>query len=139
MSKSNPSPGSRVELHDSPDEIRRKIRRAVTDSDAEVRYDEAAKPAVSNLMNIYALFARMTTGEVERRFEGKGYGEFKSELGEVVVEGLAPIQQRLAELESNPDEIARLIGDGRDRAHGLAGPKMDVVREVTGLGLGRPV
>jgi tryptophanyl-tRNA synthetase len=81
----------------------------------------------------------MTTGEVERRFEGKGYGDFKSELGEVVVEGLAPIQQRLAELESNPDEIARLIGDGRDRAHALAGPKMDVVREVTGLGLGRPV
>jgi tryptophanyl-tRNA synthetase len=136
MSKSNPSPGSRVELHDSPDEIRRKIKRAVTDSGSEVRYDEANKPAISNLMNIYALFARMTLDEVERRYEGKGYGDFKQELGEIVVEGLAPIQQRLAELEAAPEEVARLIEDGRAQAHALARPKMELVREVTGLGLG---
>jgi tryptophanyl-tRNA synthetase len=136
MSKSNPSPGSRVELHDSPDEIRRKIRRAVTDSGSEVRYDETNKPAISNLMNIYALFARLTLDEVERRYEGKGYGDFKQELAEVVVEGLAPIQKRLAELEAAPNEVARQIEEGRARAYALARPKMEIVREVTGLGLG---
>lgn len=135
MSKSDPDPGSRIELDDSPDVIRRKIRRAVTDSEAEVRYDPEAKPAISNLLTIYHLFSGTPIPELEQRYVGKGYGDFKKDLGELVVEKLTPIQQRLAELEANPDEVIRILTEGAARARELAAAKMAHVREVTGLGL----
>jgi tryptophanyl-tRNA synthetase len=135
MSKSNPNPGSRVELRDTPDEIRKKIRRAVTDSGAEVRYDEKEKPAISNLMNIYALFARTTVQDIEERYVGKGYGDFKKDLAEVVVEGIQPIQERIAAFDASPQDVVRAIQDGKERAHAIAAPKMDHVREIIGLGL----
>jgi tryptophanyl-tRNA synthetase len=135
MSKSNPSEASRVELRDTPDVIRKKVRRAVTDSGTDIRYDEAEKPAISNLMNIYALFSRTSIRDVEDRFAGKGYGDFKNELAEVVVDGVQPIQQRLSELDESPEEVVRLLQQGRDRAHAIAAPKMEIVRKVTGLGV----
>lgn len=133
MSKSNPNEGSRVELRDTPDAISKKIRRAVTDSGAEVRYDEDEKPAVSNLMNIYALFARISLQEIEDRYAGKGYGDFKKDLAELVVEAIRPIQERITELDESPEEVVQYIEKGRERAHSIAAPKMDQVREVTGL------
>lgn len=133
MSKSNPNPGSRVELRDTPDQISKKIRRAVTDSGADVRYDEVEKPAVANLMNIYSLFARISIPDVEERYAGKGYGDFKKDLAELVVEGIRPIQERIVELDESPDEVIQLIEHGRERAHAIASPKMEQVREVTGL------
>lgn len=133
MSKSNPNEGSRVELRDTPSQISKKIRRAVTDSGSEVRYDENEKPAVSNLINIYSLFARISVNEVEERYAGKGYGDFKKDLAEIVVEGLRPIQERITELDESPDEVYRLIDEGRQRAEAIARPKMERVRHVTGL------
>jgi tryptophanyl-tRNA synthetase len=135
MSKSDPSSASRIELHDSPAEIRRKIRRAVTDSGAEVRYDEANKPAISNLLTIYSLLSDLPISEIETRYAGKGYGAFKGELAELVVEQLAPLQERLAELTANPAEVVRILNEGSARARALASVKMERVREAIGVGL----
>lgn len=135
MSKSDVEAASRIELADSADVIRRKIRRAVTDSEAEVRYDEANKPAIANLMTIYGLFTGDPMGEIERRYAGQGYGAFKGDLAEIVVEGLAPLQQRLAELSAQPQEVVRILHQGADRARALAAAKMERVRAATGLGL----
>jgi tryptophanyl-tRNA synthetase len=136
MSKSNPSPGSRVELRDTPSQISKKIRRAVTDSGSDVRYDENEKPAIANLMNIYALFARTSIQEIEDRYAGKGYGDFKKDLAELVVEGVRPIQERIVELDESPDEVMRVFEHGRERAEAIAKPKMEQVRAAAGLTFG---
>jgi len=135
MSKSDPDPDSRIELRDPPDEIRRKIRRAVTDSEAEVRFDEERKPAISNLLTIYSLFADIPIPELERRYAGKGYSEFKRDLAEVIIAGLQPMQQRLDELAADPGIVIRTLKEGATRARELAVAKMAVVRERCGLGL----
>ncbi len=135
MSKSDPSPASRIELHDSPSEIRKKIRRAVTDSGAEVRYDEESKPAISNLLTIYSLMSGRSIPEIEEQYTGKGYGAFKGELADLVVEQLAPLQQRLRELTEAPSEVVRILGEGAAQARDMASAKMERVRELTGVGL----
>lgn len=135
MSKSDPDPDSRIELRDPPDVIRRKVRRAVTDSGAEVRFDEELKPAISNLLTIYSLFADVSIPELERRYASKGYSEFKRDLAEVIIAGLQPIQQRLDELAADPGIVIRMLQEGAARARELASAKMAVVRERCGLGL----
>src|SRR5579875_495421 len=135
MSKSDPSPNGRIDLSDSPDEIRRKIRRAVTDSGSEVRYDEENKPAISNLLGIYSLLADLPIPEIEARYAGKGYGDFKKDLAEVVVEHLEPIQRRLARYEADPSSVVTILTDGADRARQRAAAKMEQVRAAAGLGL----
>lgn len=135
MSKSDPDPDSRIELRDPPEVIRRKIRRAVTDSEAEVRFDEERKPAVSNLLTIYSLFADVPIPELEQRYAGKGYAEFKRDLAEVVIAALQPIQQRLDELAADPRIVVRTLREGAARARELACAKMALVRERCGLGV----
>jgi len=135
MSKSDPDPNSRVELRDSPDVIRRKIRRAVTDSGTEIRYDEDEKPAISNLLTIYSLFSDIPIPELEERYAGQGYGAFKQDLADVIVERLAPLQQRLEELSAQPAEVVRVLHEGAARAREIAAAKMERVRDVTGIGL----
>lgn len=133
MSKSDANANSYIALSDEPDVIRRKIKRAVTDSDARVAASPE-KPAVTNLMQIYAIFADKTLDEVEQHFEGKGYGPFKAELAELVVESLAPIQAKLDEYRANPDEVSRLLEIGRERAAVMAEAKMAEVNRKTGVG-----
>jgi tryptophanyl-tRNA synthetase len=87
-------------------------------------------------MNIYALFARISLQEIEERYAGRGYGDFKKDLAEIVVDGIRPIQERIVELDESPDEVLRLFEQGRERAHAIAGPKMEQVRAVTGLTFG---
>jgi tryptophanyl-tRNA synthetase len=135
MSKSDPSANATVALTDSPVTIRKKIRRAVTDSGSDV-IAGPDKPALTNLLSIFALFADLTVPEVETRYAGKGYGAFKADLAELVVERLAPIQERLAELEADPAVAARLLAEGAERARLRAAAKMDEVRDRVGLGSG---
>ncbi|MBX6754916.1 tryptophan--tRNA ligase [Thermorudis peleae] len=137
MSKSDPDPDSRIELRDPPDVIRRKIRRAVTDSETVIRYDEEHKPAISNLLTIYSLFADIPIPELEQRYAGKGYGEFKRDLAEVIIEKLTPLQARLAEYDAHPERVIAILTEGAARARELAAAKMAVVRERCGLGLPR--
>lgn len=133
MSKSDANANAYIALSDDPDVIKRKIKRAVTDSDARVAASPE-KPAVTNLMGIYSILSGMTLAEVEQHFEGKGYGPFKAELTDLLVESLAPIQAKLAEYKANPDEVARLLEIGRSRAAVLAEAKMADVNRKTGVG-----
>lgn len=133
MSKSSTTPAGLISLTDEPDAIVKKVRRAVTDSGSEVR-GGPEKPALTNLLTVYALLAGRTVPEVEADYEGKGYGAFKSDLAEIVVTSLTPIRERLAELNADPDEVRRVLRDGADRARAIAGPKMDLVRDRMGLG-----
>lgn len=133
MSKSDTNANAYIALSDDADVIKRKLKRAVTDSDARVAASPD-KPAVTNLMGIYSIFSGMSLDEVEQHFAGKGYGPFKAELTELVIEGLAPIQAKLAEYKSNPDEVARLLEIGRERAAVLAEAKMAEVNRKTGVG-----
>jgi tryptophanyl-tRNA synthetase len=137
MSKSSPNPASYIALSDDAETIRRKIKRAVTDSGSEVRAG-VDKPALTNLLTIYALLSRESIPTVEERYAGRGYGAFKGDLAEIVVEAISPIQERLATLESDPDGTAHVLAEGAARARAHAVPKMELVRQRMGLGAPLP-
>jgi len=133
MSKSDDNPKGSVLLNDEPDVIRKKIKSAVTDSEGVVGYDPVNRPGISNLLDIYAVITGEAVEDIVARYEGKGYGDFKSDLAEVVVTELEPIQNRLqAILESG--EIDEILDNGRDNAMRLAVRKMDKVKHKVGLG-----
>ncbi|MGH2560452.1 MAG: tryptophan--tRNA ligase [Thermomicrobiales bacterium] len=134
MSKSTGGPNSKINLTDDPDAIVRKVKRAVTDSGAEVT-GGPEKPALSNLLSIYSLFSGQSVCQVEDQFAGTGYGAFKQALGELIVESLRPIQQRLPELEANPDFTISILREGAARARSQATAKMELVRDRMGLTL----
>jgi tryptophanyl-tRNA synthetase len=132
MSKSNPNKSSYVLLLDEPSVIRKKFSRAVTDSDMSVRYDWDAKPAVSNLIEIFSVFGDLSIADVEKRFEGQGYGAFKKELAEVVVAKLEPIQQRYNEI-IHSEELDNILKDGARRAAETADKTLRAAKEAMGL------
>ncbi|MBX6394551.1 MAG: tryptophan--tRNA ligase [Alicyclobacillaceae bacterium] len=115
MSKSSTNPNSYISMLDEPDQIRKKIRRAVTDSEAEVRYDRERKPAISNLLTIFSLCTGTPIPELEKRYTGVGYGPFKQDLAEAVVACLQPIQERYRELVDAP-ELDQILARGAERA-----------------------
>lgn len=133
MSKSASRPGSSVLLTDPPEVVVKKIRSAVTDSGREVRAGDD-KPALANLLTIYAAVTGTTVAALEERFTGRGYGDFKAAMGDDVAAALAPIRQRYEELIADPGETARLLAAGSERAGAVAGATMREVRERTGLG-----
>jgi tryptophanyl-tRNA synthetase len=115
MSKSAPTPAGYVALLDEPDVIRRKIRRAKTDSGSEV-VASPEKLAITNLLGIYAGLTGRSVPEIEEQYRGRGYGDFKKDLAEVVVESLAPIRERTLELLDDPRELDGILEDGAERA-----------------------
>ncbi len=137
MSKSDTNIKSTIFLTDDTDTIRKKIMRAVTDSDEGVEYDQEKKPAISNLMALYHHATGKTMKDIETDFAGKGYGDFKKEVAEAVVHMLAPVQKKLKEYSDDPQELMRILDNGRDAAHELAETKMKLVRERVGLGRAR--
>ena len=118
---------------EDPAAIRRKIMRAVTDADGEVRADEAAKPGVTNLLRIYSALTGAPIADLERRYAGAGYGTFKKDLAEVVVDALAPIRERTEKLLADEAELDRLLAAGAAKAHVLAAPTMARVRDRVGF------
>ncbi len=136
MSKSSPSLASFIALDDKPEVILKKFKSAVTDSGREVVYDEANKAAVSNLLTIFSLVTGETIADIQARYAGKGYGDFKAGVGEAVAKFAAPIQARLAELRASPETVEAVLKDGAERAGALARMKLSKVRRK--LGLGRP-
>jgi tryptophanyl-tRNA synthetase len=135
MSKSDANPNAAIALTDDADTIRRKIRRAVTDSGSEV-LAAPEKPALTNLLTIYSLLSGESIPAIETRYAGKGYGAFKSDLAEVVVSSLAPIQTRLAELNQDPEVARAVLTEGAERARTRAAVKMTEVQDRMGLGPG---
>jgi tryptophanyl-tRNA synthetase len=123
MSKSSGSDAGCVYLDDEPAAIVKKFKRAVTDSENEVRYDPAAKPGISNLIDIQSAFTAEKPDEIAARYEQ--YGALKMETAEVVIEALRPIQERYRELMTDRGELARLLGTGAQNARHVAAGTLD--------------
>lgn len=134
MSKSG-APGSYIAFQDTADEIRRKVMRAVTDSGSEI-VASPDKPALTNLLGIFSLMSGESVADIEARFTGRGYGDFKREMADAVIAHMEPIQQRLTELSADPGELRRILDRGTERARAIATPMMQRVREATGVTLG---
>jgi len=132
MSKSL-GPQSFITLTDSPEIIREKIKTAVTDSGREVKYDETNKPAISNLLTIYHLFSGKTIAELEKKYQGKGYAEFKKNLAEVIIKGLADFQKKRKELEKKPKKVKKILADGAKKAQKIAQQNMKEIKTKMGL------
>jgi tryptophanyl-tRNA synthetase len=131
MSKSVDSPLGTVGLLEAPADIDRKIRRAVTDTDGKVAYDVATKPGVSNLLELLAAATGVGVEEAAARYDG--YGELKRDVAEAVIELLAPIQRRTAELRADLGEVERILADGAARAHEVAAVTYAKAAEAVGL------
>jgi tryptophanyl-tRNA synthetase len=132
MSKSSPNPGSYIALLDEPDVIRKKISRATTDSGKEVRFNREEKPEVSNLMSIYSLCADLSLQDIERKYDGQGYGAFKKDLAEAVVAKLEPLQQTYREIRSS-GELKQILKQGAERASEIADQTLNQVKEKMGF------
>ena len=130
MSKSDDDPNGCVLLMDDADTLRRKFKRAVTDSGTEIRFDET-RPAISNLLEIYHLMTGKSQAEVEAHFTGKGYAQLKSDLADATVEFLRPIQQRVREISD--EQLDAILEQGREKASRIARPTLKEVYERTGL------
>ncbi len=131
MSKSEPE-GS-IELLASPDVNRKKIMRAVTDSGREIRFNEA-QPGLFNLLEIYQLLSEQSREAIEAEFAGKGYGDLKKAVAELVIETLRPIQARYNDLRANPDHLEALIRRGAERVSPRAQATLKRVQTAVGLG-----
>lgn len=131
MGKSEDPKGT-IALLDPPDVIAKKIKSAVTDSGREVRYDEQEKPAISNLMVIYSLCSGEPLEAIEERFGSAGYGQFKKELAEVVINTLTPIQERYKEL-TEPGRIEAILAEGCAKAEPIAQATLRSFQEKLGL------
>jgi len=119
---------------DEPATIERKFKRAVTDSGAEVRHDRDGKPGVSNLIEIYAAVRGLSFDAVEREFADARYGDFKGAVAEAVIERLAPVQERYAELRPDEAALEAVLAAGAAKARALAAPTVARARELMGVG-----
>ncbi|MBI4370095.1 MAG: tryptophan--tRNA ligase [Elusimicrobia bacterium] len=133
MSKSASSQYNYITLMDTPDQIRAKIKVAVTDSGREIRYDEGQKPAISNLLTIFSLVTNRQIAALERDYEGKGYGVFKKDLGEAVCEFVRPIQKEYAKRLDDP-ALDSILSQGASKASDLARRQIKIVKQALGLG-----
>jgi tryptophanyl-tRNA synthetase len=133
MSKSDNQEASRINLTDSPDIIRKKIRKAVTDSTGRVTFEPTERPGVSNLISIYGALAELSHSEVCERFEGKQTVDLKDELAELLVDKLQPICDRILELEGEPGYIDQVLRDGADKAKPIAIENLDSIMRLMGL------
>jgi len=133
MSKTTSSPRGLIDLMDDPARIAKNIRSAVTDTEAEVRYDPEAKPGVSNLLAIHSVLSGTPVADLEAAFAGRGYGDLKKEVADVVVEALTPFQQRMRQLLDDPAELDGVLAAGAERAGEVAEATMARVREAVGL------
>ncbi len=132
MSKSDDNETATIHMLDTPDDIVRKIKRAVTDSLGHVHYDKDAQPGVSNLMSIHAAVSGKTFAEIEAMYEGQGYGVLKKDVADLVVAEMAPIQERYLEL-CGSSELDAILDDGRERAHEKARKTYDAAIRAMGL------
>ena len=132
MSKSDPNPNAVVYILDSKDDVMRKFKKAVTDSDAEVRYSED-KPGVSNLMTIYRAFTGKEYDDIEREFAGRGYGDFKLAVGEACADGLAGVRSEFDRLIKDKAFLESTMKAGADEAAYYARKMMSKVRRKIGF------
>ena len=132
MSTTGGTPQGTLLMLDPPDVIRKKVRSAVTDSGSEVRRGDD-KPGVTNLIDIMTVATGESAEAIEARYDGGGYGQFKSDVGEAVVELLGPIQERYHALRNDSAELVRLLGAGADKARASSAPTLETMYERMGF------
>lgn len=132
MSKSVGGPNNVINLLDSPDTIAKKISTAVTDSKAEIKFDKK-RPGIFNLLIIYELFSGLSQKETENKFAGKGYGDFKKDLADLIIAKMEPIQKKYKEISANPTYIDTVLKNSADRLRPVAETTLNSVKEKIGL------
>lgn len=133
MSKSDPNPKGYIALLDDENVIKKKIMSAITDSEGYISYDPEKRPGISNLLTIYSCLSGEKIDDIVKKYEGKGYAEFKSDLAEITVNHIKGIQAKYNELV-NSDELDRILDEGRDYASKVAFKKINKVYNKIGLG-----
>ena len=133
MSKSASSPSGIIELLDDPKVSAKKIRSAVTDSGAEVRFDPVEKPGVSNLLTIFSVLSERSVEDLEKEYDGRGYGDFKGDLADQLTEFVAPFRDRALALLDDRAEIERILRAGSERARAVASATLADVYDRLGL------
>lgn len=133
MSKSDANSKAFISLLDDPKVIAKKIKSAVTDSEGIVKYDVENKPGISNLLSIYSILGGLPIEEIEQKYEGKGYGDFKSDLADVVVNALKPLQDRYYELIDS-QELDDILDQGAEKANFTANKMLKKMENAMGLG-----
>ncbi|MEK3887403.1 tryptophan--tRNA ligase [Bacillus sp. FSL K6-3431] len=133
MSKSDANQRAFITLLDEPKQIEKKIKSAVTDSEGIVKFDRVNKPGVSNLLSIYSILGNKTVEELEVYYDGKGYGDFKADLAEVVVNALTPIQERCKNLLESK-ELDDILDQGAEKAAFKANKMLKKMENAMGLG-----
>jgi len=132
MSKTD-DPRGCLELFEEPEEIKKKIMAAVTDPGKVIKYDPIKKPGISNLLTIYSLFSGKTIKELEKKFKGRGYAEFKKQLSELLVLKLEPFRRKKKELLSREVYVKEILKQGRKRAQIIASSTLQEVKKKMGL------
>ncbi|MFD9940315.1 tryptophan--tRNA ligase [Nonomuraea sp. NPDC059023] len=133
MSKSSSSPAGILDVLEQPGPLRKKVMRAVTDTGSEIVFDEENKPGISNLLRIHSALTGTSIADLVARFDGQGYGTFKKEVAEAVVETFTPIRERTEKLLSDEAELDRLLAIGAGRAREVAQQTMAQVRDRVGF------
>jgi len=131
MSKSADSEYGYIALTDNLEKARKKIMKAVTDTDNNIKYDVKNKPAISNLLVIYSLLAKESIKKLEKRYEGKGYGDFKKDLADVVVEFLEGFQKRYNDISDS--DVKKILNRGAKKVKKMSDKTMEDVKEVLGV------
>jgi len=133
MSKSSTLPNDTILLIDTPEEIMKKVKKAVTDSEGIVKYDEKNKPGISNLMEIYGIITNKSMEEIEKEFEGQGYGTFKVAVAEAIIKELEPFRNKYNELMANPTLLEEIYNKGAKKASEVASKTLKDVYEKVGI------
>jgi len=133
MSKSDPNQKAYITLLDDAKSVEKKIKSAVTDSDGVIKYDKENKPGITNLLNIYSILANKTIEELESEYAGKGYGEFKADLAQVVIDALTPIQEKYYNLMES-DALDQILDEGAEKANKVASKMLKKMENAMGLG-----
>ena len=133
MSKSASSMAGVIELLDTPEVTLKKFKSSVTDDGKEVKFDEKLKPGISNLLTIHSALSGKSVGDLENEFSGKGYGDFKAAVAEVVIAKLEPISKRTNELMDDPAELSRVLSNGAQKASEVASTTLKATYSAIGL------
>ncbi|QIB67937.1 tryptophan--tRNA ligase [Aminipila butyrica] len=136
MSKSAENPLSRISLLDDESKIKKAIMKSTTDSEGEVRFDIENKPGISNLMNIYSSFSSLSIEDIQKKYQGCGYGDFKKDLVQVTAEALRPIREQYEEIRHS-QELIDVLKEGAEKANDISEKTMLRVKERFGLGFGK--
>lgn len=133
MSKSASSMAGVIELLDTPEVTLKKFKSSVTDDGKEVKFDEKLKPGISNLLTIHSALSGKSVSDLENEFSGKGYGDFKTAVAEVVIAKLEPIGKRTKELMDDPAELSRVLSNGAQKANEVASTTLKAAYSAIGL------